>query len=60
MISNIRKLHGKNSKMLKFTGNVAICIFEIPVIPRFLTRYMKIPKAIDTIPNSVRPLGYSK
>ena len=30
---------------------------QIPVIPRFLTRFIEILKAIDMIPNRVRPLG---
>ena len=57
MISNIQKLQSKNGKMLKFMDNLAICFLEIPVIPRFLTRFVKIPKAIDKIPNCVGPLS---
>ena len=57
MISNIWKLQRKNGKMLKFTDNLAICISEISVIPRFLRRFVKIPKAIDKIPNRVGSLG---
>ena len=39
--------------MLKFKQYV---FHEIPVIPRFLTRFVKIPKAIDKILNRVGPL----
>ena len=41
VISNIRKLQSKNSKMQKFTDNLAIYI----------------PKAIEKIPNRVGPLA---
>ena len=57
---DIRKLQSKNGKMLKFTDKLAICSYlflKIPIIPRFLTRFVEIPiKAIDKIPNRVGPL----
>ena len=45
----ISKLQNKSGKMLKFMDNLEICIPS--KIPGFLTRFVKIPNAINTIPN---------
>ena len=67
VISNTLKPRNKNIKMLNFTDNSSDLYFliflQIPVIPRFLTRFVGILKAMDTIPNRVGPLdptGYSR
>ena len=60
VISNIWKLQNKSIKMLKFMDTsrdlYILRFLQIPVIPRFLTRLVEIPKVIDTIPNRVGPL----
>ena len=41
-----------------FSGGIILDLM-IRLIPRFLTRFLQIPTAVDVIPNRVGPLGYS-